>query len=117
MDEEQTEKILIADLGEVRLEAIAFFEEKFNENKEVCAAWDRVYWDIYEGISYQDDNEHTFGGDCKLISDWLDDLTYAYNETEALHPETYAVLWANVEYVYANDFKVKLVGKEVAGYV
>lgn len=45
------------------------------------------------------------------------DLTYAYWETTALHPETGAVLWANTEYIYANDFKNKLMGKEVAAYV
>lgn len=115
-EEEQTEYIVQANLGEVKLEAIAFFEEQFNENKAICAAWGRVYWELYDGIGYLDD-EHTFSGDCKLISDWLDELSFPYAETTAYDAKTDEELWSNDERIYANDFKVKLMGKEVAAHV
>ncbi len=117
MDDDVEEIIVTADLFDVRKEAFKYFRGQFEQNSDITAAYSRIYWELWEGIGYRDDSEHTFGGDCKLISDWLDDLTFAYNETEALHPETGAVLWANSEYIYANDFKVQLVGREVARYV
>ena len=106
-----------ADPRETLGEALDYFTRQLLADSSIESATRRLYWELHEGIGYQDNKQDTFNGDCDAVREWIGNLSFAYYAVTAIDLETDDVLWTNEERIYASDHKAAIVGKEVAHYV
>lgn len=86
------------------------FEESLEINTRVGLAIARIEARLYDGNGWSQ-------ADCDLVGEWLDEMQSGFYDCEAIDENGEVVAQGTWIPVDARDYKVRLVGKEVAKYV